>query len=464
MPSSTILASLHVLGSRSGYTTVACSSVTPESLRTELESMDWWQDQVPHPAPSELLGSPTAWVQFHQVDNQAFVALRRVMPDANMDFAGRRTLIVVTLLLQESDYVRLARCLDGRSGKGLESIVWDNERWQHWASLRGVVTESIPLEFDEPEHDPLTPMPLTRVDVRIWGASYPRLVRKADAPSVVLASSPGTDASIVRLAAKLAEDHTARFEWGIRFAGRRTLGTASYMAPNLAPEPCVDLRDQRPSSQLEEGTLLMLAALPKEKWIPESRCVSEVKKRVEIERHAHQSKQRQLEAARDKHLSEKHALQVEKDTLACTNDKIINDNARLTELNEKLSQTALDPLEVVCFTTVLGSLVVSLTSILLSVHLHQSNDAGFPFVIGLLVFVLYLALAAASWLGILSGRLPIPGRHSISCNVIPMLVSGIVIVIVLMLNNSSATAKAFIETPQKPATDASDLGKSHVEK
>lgn len=466
MLSATIYTSVHVLASRSGYTTVACRGDIPEPLHAELELMDWWQDQLPHPEPDELLGSPTAWVEFHRINDRAFVALRRVMPDMSPDFAGRRTLTVVTLLFQESDYVRLARRLDGRSGKGLESIVWDSERWQHWASLRGNDSEKIPLEFDDQHLDPLAPMPLTRIDVRIWAASYPLFAPGSKEPQVILTSSPGTDASIVRLAAKVAKDHTARYQWGIRFAGSRTLATASYMSPLIAPTPTIDLRDQEPLSSLEKEALLVFASLPEQRWITESKARSMINKAKDNERHSHESKQRQIEAERDRLIKENRTLeekrrevQVQWDTASYAASKTALEKEALQKELEQRRGSEKDHIAVVISTTLLGSLAVALAA----AHLYRGNDHVDAFLIGLLAFVCYLILAIAVWLSFTTGVLTLPkplDRMAISINVIALFISVVVIACALLIKNSQQSTSSPSGAAKTPSATTQDTKSS----
>ena len=98
---------IHLLGSRSGYTTIAASAGVSADERRELEQLHF--GEVGTRSAAERLRSEPAMAGFPLRSGR--FAISRMLPSDALDDAGRPTVEVVTIVLEAAGYVRVAGVL-----------------------------------------------------------------------------------------------------------------------------------------------------------------------------------------------------------------------------------------------------------------------------------------------------------------------------------------------------------------
>ena len=112
---------IHLLGSRSGYTTIAASAGVSADERRELEQLHF--GEVGTRSAAERLRSEPAMAGFPLRSGR--FAISRMLPSDALDDAGRPTVEVVTIVLEAAGYVRVAGVL---SRLAAEIDWWDRAR------------------------------------------------------------------------------------------------------------------------------------------------------------------------------------------------------------------------------------------------------------------------------------------------------------------------------------------------
>ena len=112
---------IHVLGSRSGYTTLEASAGVSGSERSELEQLHF--GEVGTREAAARLRSDPAMAGFPLQSGR--FAISRMLPSEALDDAGRPTVEVVTLVLDSAGYARIAGALPQLAS---DIAYWDRAR------------------------------------------------------------------------------------------------------------------------------------------------------------------------------------------------------------------------------------------------------------------------------------------------------------------------------------------------
>jgi hypothetical protein len=279
MTPNTIRYFAHVLGSDGGYRTRSVALEVPVPVIRQLEQLDWFRDDTGDFDPDELLENPTAWMCACPWPGEPWCAIRRILPDPEPDFRGRRSMLVVSILMRSDDYSLLAGIADGQSGQGLESLVWDHQLWSR-LTLEGSVTDGLLHVAPVDGEQSWTYSRREIMAVTAWRGAVGR------DKHVVIPTGGVPDAFPIRLASKIGPSSRPLMHWGVRvFTPPGPGSVASYLRPHFQPGTAIH-PDQLagPPANKASRTIRTIRELLWHPWLTPAEC--EKHRSVELQQQA----------------------------------------------------------------------------------------------------------------------------------------------------------------------------------